>query len=100
MRGSAHCIVNPLLPNFLLTHSFDSPKTFPHFAGNYSVSAHNEIVIEITSSANVRLAHANPATPLTPLRRGIYGYSQFMQEFSAAPISNAMISDNLPKEVG
>ncbi len=46
---------------FLLTLSFHSRKTFRHFAGNYSLPAHNGIVIETASFADLRLAHANSA---------------------------------------
>jgi hypothetical protein len=39
-------------------------------------------------------------SPLTSIGRGIYGQPKSMQEFSATPFSNLMISGNLPKESG
>ena len=78
MSGVGHfeCAVNPSPPNFSLTPSFHSQKTFAHFAGNYPLAAHNGIVIETSISPNVRLAHANSAStaiaPLSPILTNLY----------------------------
>ena len=84
-----------------LTPSFQLQKTLSRFAGNYSLPAHNGIVIATPISVNLRPACANTAnSPLTSTHRGIYGYSQSMQESGARPVPNRVIAENLLKERG
>lgn len=70
--GTTYPAANPSTPHpseFPLTPSFHSQKTSRHFADNYSATAHNRIVIETTSSANLPHANSNPHKylPLTSI---------------------------------